>query len=136
MKYLIDTSVISDIIKNYSTVSERAYSITPGLIAISTITLFETEYGMSLDPRKISRVRASLEALMKDAHILPFTEEDAKYAGMVRAMLKKQGTPIGPYDVLLAGCALSRDLIFVTSNTDEFSRVKGLQTENWRLNNS
>jgi tRNA(fMet)-specific endonuclease VapC len=46
--------------------------------------------------------------------------------------LKQQGTPIGSYDILLAGTALSRKLILVTANTREFDRVNGLVIENWR----
>jgi tRNA(fMet)-specific endonuclease VapC len=50
----------------------------------------------------------------------------------VRAKLKVQGQPIGAYDILIAGCALVRGLVLVTSNTGEFARVAGLVIEDWR----
>ena len=60
-----------------------------------------------------------------------FSIEDAGSAAVVRARLERKGTPIGPYDVLLAGQALARDLTLVTNNTREFRRVKGLKLEDW-----
>ena len=60
------------------------------------------------------------------------TANDARRAGDVRAALRARGTPIGPYDVLIAGQALARGLILVTHNVAEFSRVEGLRVENWQ----
>jgi len=65
--------------------------------------------------------------------VLHYTEEDAYQTANVRAQLKQQGLPIGSYDVLLAGVALSNKLIFVTSNINEFNRISDLVLENWRL---
>ena len=64
--------------------------------------------------------------------MLPYAEGDALARAAVRAALKKQGKPIGAYDILIAGCALSRGLTLVTSNTGEFARIQGLVLENWR----
>ncbi len=57
--------------------------------------------------------------------------ESAQQAGRLRAHLKKLGTPIGEYDLLIAGIALANKLTVVTHNTREFSRVPGLQVEDW-----
>jgi tRNA(fMet)-specific endonuclease VapC len=62
--------------------------------------------------------------------VLEFDKEDARQAGEVRALLASKGTPIGPYDVLIAGQA--RSMILVTHNTQEFGRVPGLQFEDWQ----
>jgi tRNA(fMet)-specific endonuclease VapC len=64
--------------------------------------------------------------------VLAFDKEDARRAGEVRAMLASKGTPIGPYDVLIAGQALARGLVLVTDNTGEFRRVPRLRIENWQ----
>ena len=64
--------------------------------------------------------------------ILEFDKEDTRQAGEIRALLASKGTPIGPYDVLIAGQALARDMILVTRNTQEFGRVIGLQIEDWQ----
>lgn len=64
---------------------------------------------------------------------LDFDKDDARRAGAVRAELATAGTLIGPYDLLIAGQALSRNLILITRNTREFSRVSGLQIEDWEV---
>ena len=63
--------------------------------------------------------------------VLPLTSDDAMRAAEIRAVLQRQGTPIGPYDTLIAGQALARDLTLVTRNIREFERVEGLRLENW-----
>ena len=72
---------------------------------------------------------ASFDALKFE--VLEFDKEDARQAAEIRAMLATAGTPIGPYDVLIAGQARARDLTLITRNMGEFSRVAGLRAENW-----
>jgi tRNA(fMet)-specific endonuclease VapC len=73
-----------------------------------------------------------MDAFLSSITILPFEDADAKATGAIRAALQKQGQPIGAYDVLIAGCALARGMVVVTSNLGEFQRIGGLQVENWR----
>ena len=63
--------------------------------------------------------------------ILPFDAEDAREAGDIRAALAKAGTPIGPYDILIAAQARRRGATLLTANEGELTRVPGLQTEDW-----
>ncbi|WP_236738986.1 PIN domain-containing protein, partial [[Phormidium ambiguum] IAM M-71] len=76
---------------------------------------------------------AKLARLFNQFLILPFDERSAKIAGRIRAQLAALGTPIGPYDLQIAAIALANNLILVTHNTSEFSRVEGLQIEDWEL---
>lgn len=62
---------------------------------------------------------------------LPFEEEDAQMAGMLRAELETAGRPIGAYDLLIAGQALRHNLTLVTANVREFSRVQNLLWQDW-----
>jgi tRNA(fMet)-specific endonuclease VapC len=62
---------------------------------------------------------------------LPFTEDDAVTAGDLRTTLEAAGTPIGPYDLLIAAQALRRDATLVTANVTEFARVPSLRWQNW-----
>jgi tRNA(fMet)-specific endonuclease VapC len=64
--------------------------------------------------------------------VLEFDKEDARQAGEIRALLASRGTPIGPYDVLIAGQAKARNLTLITHNTDEFGRVPGLRFDDWQ----
>lgn len=70
---------------------------------------------------------------MADFPILDFDQNDAFVAGEIRAALAAKGTPIGPYDVLIAGQAKARGLTLVTNNVGEFNRVENLQVEDWSL---
>lgn len=63
--------------------------------------------------------------------ILPYAEAAATHSGQLRAELAKKGTPIGPWDVMIAGHARSQGLILVTNNLREFERVPGLRLEDW-----
>lgn len=63
--------------------------------------------------------------------MLPFDQRAAESAALVRADLEHAGTPIGPYDLLIAGHALALELTLATGNLGEFKRVKGLLLEAW-----
>ncbi len=95
---------------------------------VSAITSHELFFGAFKSPRK-TRNLASIDEL--NFRVLDFDKDDGRQAGQVRAALATAGTPIGPYDLLIAGQALSRNLILITHNTREFSRVSGLQIEDW-----
>jgi tRNA(fMet)-specific endonuclease VapC len=63
--------------------------------------------------------------------LLPFEIEDAVHAGDIRAHLELSGTPIGPYDILIAAQARRHGVPLVTLNQREFERVPGLIVVNW-----
>lgn len=131
MHYLLDTNICIYLIKKRPPeVLEQFRQHTPEDVAISTITLFELFYGA----QKSQHIQRTQEALA--AFILPLTLLDvdglaAAEAAVIRARLEKIGTPIGPYDLLIAGLAKSRNMTLVTNNTKEFERIDGLHLENW-----
>lgn len=96
---------------------------------VSAIAAHELFYGAYKSQRRAQNL-ARIDGLQ--FVVLEFDQEDARQAGEVRAALAAAGTPIGPYDVLIAGQARARGLILVTHNTGEFSRVGGLDVEDWQ----
>ena len=132
MNYLLDTCTISDLIRGWPGVLAKFQAMSASQLAISSISQMELDYGLALAPATAQRIAPSIHNLLHPLATLSFDQDDAKAAGLLRAALRKQGTPIGPYDVLIAGCAIARNRILVTSNTREFGRVAGLQLENWR----
>ena len=64
-------------------------------------------------------------------NVLPFEDQAAIEYGKIRAYLERQGKPIGPLDMLIAGHAKAEGLTLVTNNVKEFERVPGLKVENW-----
>jgi len=129
--YLLDTNICIYFMKNACPkLTQKLLSLHPSELVISSVTVFELEYGAAKSNWG-ERTRQKLAMFLAPFTILPFTPDDAIHAGSIRAQLEKQGTKIGPYDVQLAGQAISRNLVFVTHNTGEFNRVPNLQLEDW-----
>ena len=132
MKYLLDTCTVSDFVKGQPGVLARIKATRPDLLVVSALTRMEIDYGLALSPARAPHLSPVLDAFFAVVATIPFDAADARAAGAIRAVLKAKGQPIGAYDVLLAGAALARGLVVVTSNVGEFQRVGGLQVEDWR----
>jgi tRNA(fMet)-specific endonuclease VapC len=102
-------------------------------IGIPTIVLFEMRYGIAKSARPLENAAILAAFLALDVTPWPFEPEDAAEAAEIRAVLERVGTPIGPYDVLIAAQARRRGALLVTANTGEFTRVPGLKTEDWAI---
>lgn len=102
-----------------------------GQLAISSIVLSELWYGAAKSARPERNMRRIADFLAGPIGVLAFEFEDAQEAGDVRAALERAGTPIGPYDVLVAAQARRRDALLVTANGREFGRVPRLKFEDW-----
>jgi tRNA(fMet)-specific endonuclease VapC len=103
------------------------------IVGIPTVVLYELWYGIKKSARAQENADALDDFLALDVTPWPFEPEDAEEAGDVRAALECLGTPIGPYDVLIAAQARRRGAILVTANKNEFARVPGLQTQDWTI---
>ncbi len=128
--YLLDTNTLIYFFKGMGNVAEQLLSRSPKDIGIPSIALFELEIGTakSIPPKKRKQ---QLNSLVSIVNTFSFDSKAAKSAAKIRADLEKQGKPIGPYDTLIAGIALSSNCILVTHNTREFSRIKNLKIEDW-----
>ena len=100
-------------------------------IVISSIVLFELWFGIAKSTRKSGNAEKLGDILSAPIQQLAFDSEDALVAGKVRQELALKGTPIGPYDVLIAGQALRHGATLVTANSKEFKRVRRLKCEDW-----
>lgn len=126
--FVLDTNVVIEALRGNATVLARIRVHEPRDVAISSIVAHELYYG-AFRGRRVEENLARVDALQFAR--LDFDGDDARCAGEIRAALANVGVTIGPYDVLIAGQALSRGLILVTRNTREFSRVKDLRLEDW-----
>ena len=128
---LLDTNICVFLMKNkYPAATQKLLNSDPSEIAVSSITLFELEYGAAKSqwPEKN---RNNVKLFLAPFTIIPFDSNDAIAAGEIRQILEKAGTPIGPYDVQIAAQGLARGYTVVTHNTGEFSRVSDLQIIDW-----
>lgn len=130
LKYMLDTNICIFTIKNKPEVVREAFNQHYGQMCISSVTLMELIYGAekSLHPEKNLSV---VEGFVARLEVLNFGNDAAVHTGQVRAELAKIGTPIGPYDNMIAGHARSLGFIVVTNNVREFERVPGLRVEDW-----
>lgn len=128
--YILDTNTLIYFFKGVGNVADRLLAVSPKDIGIPAVVLYELEYGIarSTSPRKRAK---QLEELCALVNVLDFGSEAAKTSATIRASLEKKGTPVGPYDVMIAGTALSKQGVLVTNNTKEFRRIPGLKITDW-----
>jgi tRNA(fMet)-specific endonuclease VapC len=100
-------------------------------LAIASIVLFELWYGAAKSERPERNRQRIADFLAGPIEVLPFESGDAEEAGDIRAVLERAGTPIGPYDILVAAQARRRNALLVTANAREFARVPRLKFEDW-----
>ena len=111
-------------------IAEQLFAHSPNDIFIPSIVLFELEVGINKSNNPEKR-KAQLASLLSQIAIVPFNAHEAQASAAIRASLEQQGTPIGPMDTLIAGCALANNMTLITHNTKEFERVEGLKLEDW-----
>lgn len=128
--YVLDTNTLIYFFKGMGRVGNRLLATPPAEVAIPSVVLFELEFGLAKSSAPEKR-REQLAKIHTVVQILPLDRRAAALAAQVRASLERAGTPIGPYDVLVAATALANDGILVTRNTSEFGRVENLRVEDW-----
>jgi tRNA(fMet)-specific endonuclease VapC len=129
MRYSFDTNAVIGLMNGKPAgLRDKVQNLAPDEASMSTVVLHELIWGAY----KSERVQKNLERLrLLRLAVVEFDDEDARAAGQIRADLHRRGTPIGPYDLLIAGQALARGMTVVTRNVREFQRVEGLKVEDW-----
>jgi len=130
----LDTSAVIAAVNNRASRVRSRFdqAVLSGItINVSSIVLFELWYGIAKSSRRQTNMETMADFLAGPVTVLNFDVDDAREAGDVRAILQQAGTPIGPYDFLIAAQARRRGATLVTANTREFARVPGLKTEDW-----
>ena len=131
MRVLLDTNICTYMIKNRPPEARKHFEqFVPGDIAISSITVAKLQYGVEKSADREKNALA-LEAFLLPLEIVAFDLDSALVYGKIRAVLEKQGTPIGEMDRLIAAQAIAQNFTLVTHNLKEFSRVPGLKCETW-----
>ncbi|MBM4037979.1 MAG: type II toxin-antitoxin system VapC family toxin [Planctomycetes bacterium] len=134
MAYLLDTNTCIYAIKRrppqVARRLEAALEAAPPLVAISSITLSELEYGVQKSSDPVRNWFALTEFLMP-VSVFSYGPEAAPHYGWLRALLEGRGQQIGPLDTLIAAQALALGFTLVSNNEREFCRVPGLVVENW-----
>ena len=129
-RFLLDTNIVSDIVRHpHGVIAGRIAQVGEASICTSIIVASELRYGAAKSGS--ARLTAQLEAILAAIEVLAFeTPADAVY-GQLRAQLARTGQPIGANDLLIAAQAMALGHTIVTDNEREFSRIRGLQCQNW-----
>jgi tRNA(fMet)-specific endonuclease VapC len=134
VSYLLDTNAVIALLKNEPAIFRKRLrrTVSKGnAIAVSSIVLYELWYGVARSARRRENAERLRVFLSGGIAVDAFSEEDAITAGELRATLEAAGTPIGPFDLLIAAQALRSNATLVTANVSEFARVPGLQCQDW-----
>jgi tRNA(fMet)-specific endonuclease VapC len=132
LRYLLDTNIVTYVIKNRPLSALELFNRHAGQMAISAITLAELLHGAekSREPERSLRV---VDDFCSRLEVLPYGPRAAQHYGSIRSALEKRGQVIGVNDLHLAGHARSEGLVLVSNNLRELNRVDGLQTANWAV---
>lgn len=128
--FVLDTNTVIYFFKGRGNVAQNLLAQSPNDIFVPTIVLYELEVGLAKSQAPQKR-RRQLKTLLNTIKIVPFGEKEARVTAQIRANLEQLGTPIGPYDTLIAGTAVANGAILITHNTAEFQRVGNLQLQDW-----
>ncbi len=129
MTHLLDTDVCITVLRGRDP-RARARLREMREVAASTITIAELAYG-AIRSSAPEANRMEVERLAAALQVIDLDADAAWHSGQIRAELAQVGTPIGGYDLLIAGVARSRDLTLVTGNLREFQRVPDLRVVSW-----
>jgi tRNA(fMet)-specific endonuclease VapC len=131
MTYLLDTNTCVRYLNGRSPAVLRRLNTTPeSEIRVCSVVKLELRYG-ALRSNFVQKTLEQQEKFLGRFESLSFDDAAHFHAARIRADLAHAGTPVGPYDLLIAAIALANDLILVTHNTREFGRISNLKIEDW-----
>ena len=133
--YLLDTNTIIHSLKGHTVVEENLRRHLHDPMCISVVTLMELYYG-AYKSQKVESNLAKIKALENSLEIIPLGKEPVEIFGILKAKLERSGIPLDDFDLILAVCALTHNLILVTNNTKHFERIEGLKITDWTSNKS
>ncbi len=130
-RYMLDTNIISHLIRAHPAVVQRVVATPMAALCISAITEGELLFGLSKRP-DAKRLHLAVQEFLRRVDVLPWDSATAECYGPVRADMLRQGKMLAPLDLLIAAHALGVGAVLVT-NDRAFSQVASLNVEDWTL---
>ena len=128
--YLLDTNIVIYCLKGHKVVNQNLRIHLNDPISISVITLMELYYGV-YKSQKVESNLAKIKALESSIDIIALGKEVVEIFGIYKAKLERSGVPLDDFDLILAACAMTHNLVLVTNNTKHFKRIEGLRMADW-----
>jgi tRNA(fMet)-specific endonuclease VapC len=129
MRYMLDTNMVSHLLKAHPAVTQRVTATPMASLCISAITEGELLFGLAKRP-VAKQLHLAVTEFLKRVNVLPWDSSVAERYGALRAAMESQGKPLAPLDMLIAAHALGLGAVLVT-NDQAFQWVDSLQTEDW-----
>jgi tRNA(fMet)-specific endonuclease VapC len=135
MIYLPDTNAFSAYLsgKSPSLTTRMQAEFAAGSLRLSVMVMAELEFGAEKARRQMGTTRfiRRVESLRGQLEMEPLGPQFPRHYAQVRNQLEAAGHKIGDRDTIIASHALLLGATLVTRNSREFSRIAGLQVENW-----
>jgi tRNA(fMet)-specific endonuclease VapC len=128
-RYMLDTNIVSDLLKENPSVTARVLAVPMAALCISAITEGELRFGLAKRP-DAKRLHLAVNEFLKRVDVLPWDSSAASHYGAIRAAMESQGRVLAPLDLLIAGHAVSADAVLVTRDK-AFGKAATLSLENW-----
>jgi tRNA(fMet)-specific endonuclease VapC len=129
--YVLDTNIISYLIRGSDSINKKLVSVDPSLIFITSITVSELVYGAKTHPTINNKLMEIYEEIFDSYEILDFDLNSAIQFGVDKAILKQTGQLIDDADIQIASIAKSNNMVLVTHNLKDFKRIINLDIEDW-----
>src|SRR5436309_2143346 len=129
--YLLDTNALGGLLRNRPRIVARAAQHV-GQVITSVIVCGEAYYGVVRLPpgKRRDDLKARLDYLLLGMPCKPITKAVADIYADIRTATEQQGLSLDDNDLWIAATALQHGDVVVTNDSD-FSRVPGLQVEDW-----
>ena len=129
MRYMLDTNIVSQLIRKHPAVVSRVTAAPMAALCISAVTEGELLFGLAKRPAA-TQLHAAVTEFLKRVEVLSWDSNAAKHYGALRASMEAQGKPLAPLDMLIGAHAASVGAVLVT-NDRAFQQINDLRLEDW-----
>lgn len=138
MRYVLDTNVVSALMKGHPSAVARLARTSPADVSVPQPVLAEIAYGIARLPRSARRTRLQgrFDLVKAELPRAEWSDAVSQAFGRIKATLEKRGQRIEDFDAAIAAHAVAAGATLITANTGHMVRVPGLRVEDWSVNGS
>lgn len=133
MKYVLDTNVVSSLMRGDATVLDAMKRTRRGDVSVPQPVFAEIAYGIERlgRSRRKDRLGARFAMIRAELAHTPWTDDVSEQFGVIKATLERRGERVEDFDIAIAAHALAHGAVLATANVRHMARVPGLEVEDW-----